>query len=88
MARAPPWEAGRDGILVNVAVAGLTRTGRALPVPDQVLAAIAARTPTGRRSAADDLAALVLFLGSAANRNVTGEIIRDGSSTARSVHTL
>jgi NAD(P)-dependent dehydrogenase (short-subunit alcohol dehydrogenase family) len=88
MARALAWEAGRDGVLVNVAVAGLTRTDRALPVPDEVLATVAARTPTGRLSTADDLAALILFLGSEANRNVTGEIIRDGSSTARSAHTL
>jgi NAD(P)-dependent dehydrogenase (short-subunit alcohol dehydrogenase family) len=86
MARALAWEAGRDGILVNVAVAGLTITG-VRPFPQEALDRIAARTPSRRLSTADDVAALILFLGSEANRNLTGEIIRDGSNAARSAHT-
>ncbi|MEV0621644.1 SDR family oxidoreductase [Nonomuraea sp. NPDC050404] len=86
MARALAWEAGRDGILVNVAVAGLTVTG-VRPFPQQVLDQIAARTPSRRLSTAEDMAALIVFLGSEANRNLTGEIIRDGSNAARSAHT-
>lgn len=87
MARALAWEAGRDGILVNVAVAGLTVTGvRAFP--QDLLDQLAARTPSRRLSTADDMAALIVFLGSSANRNLTGEIIRDGSNAGRSAHAL
>ncbi|MFI6324279.1 SDR family NAD(P)-dependent oxidoreductase [Nonomuraea sp. NPDC050556] len=88
MARALAWEAGKDGILVNVAVAGLTITERERPVPQEALDAIAAHTPTGRLSTAEDVAELILFLGSAANRNLTGEFIRDGSNAGRSSHML
>jgi 3-oxoacyl-[acyl-carrier protein] reductase len=88
MARALAWEAGKDGILVNVAAAGFTLTERERPVPQEVADALAARTPTRRLSTADDLAALIVFLGSAANRNLTGEIIRDGSNAGRSAHAL
>lgn len=88
MARALAWEAGKDGILVNVAAAGFTLTERERPVPQEVVDALTARVPTRRLSTADDLAALILFLGSAANRNLTGEIIRDGSSAGRSAHAL
>ncbi|MGA4994241.1 SDR family NAD(P)-dependent oxidoreductase [Nonomuraea bangladeshensis] len=84
MARALAWEAGRDGILVNVAVAGLTLTDTRRPIPQSVLDEIAARTPSRRLSTADDMAALIVFLGSAANRNVTGELVRDGSNAGRS----
>ncbi|GAA4916117.1 3-oxoacyl-[acyl-carrier protein] reductase [Nonomuraea thailandensis] len=87
MARALAWEAGRDGILVNVAVAGLTVTG-VRPFPQDVLDRLAARTPTRRLSTADDMAALIVFLGSAANHNLTGEIIRDGSNAGRSAHAI
>ncbi|WP_327587627.1 SDR family oxidoreductase [Nonomuraea sp. NBC_00507] len=88
MARALAWEAGRDGILVNVVVAGLTITGVSRPIPQSALDQIAARTPSRRLSTADDLAALIVFLGSAANRNVTGEFVRDGSNAGRSSHAL
>ncbi|MBT2234626.1 SDR family NAD(P)-dependent oxidoreductase [Nonomuraea sp. NEAU-A123] len=88
MARALAWEAGKDGILVNVAAAGFTLTERERPVPQEVVDTLAARTPTRRLSTADDLAALIVFLGSAANRNLTGEIIRDGSTAGRSAHAL
>ncbi|MEV0827304.1 SDR family NAD(P)-dependent oxidoreductase [Nonomuraea rubra] len=87
LARALAWEAGRDGILVNVAVAGLTVTG-VREFPQDVLDRLAARTPTRRLSTADDMAALIVFLGSAANHNLTGEIIRDGSNAGRSAHAI
>ncbi|SEH02746.1 3-oxoacyl-[acyl-carrier protein] reductase [Nonomuraea solani] len=86
MARALAWEAGRDGILVNVAVAGLTLTDGPRHIPQDVLDRLAARTPSRRLSTAEDMAALIVFLGSAANHNVTGEIIRDGSNAGRSAH--
>ncbi|TDE42588.1 SDR family oxidoreductase [Nonomuraea mesophila] len=86
MARALAWEAGGDGVLVNVAVAGLTITGGRHPIPQHVFDEVASMTPSRRLSTADDLAALIVFLGSADNRNLTGEIIRDGSNAGRSVH--
>jgi 3-oxoacyl-[acyl-carrier protein] reductase len=88
MTRALAWEAGKDGILVNVAVAGLTMTGAGRPIPQELLDQLAARTPSRRLSTADDMAALIVFLGSEANRNLTGEIIRDGSNAGRSAHAV
>ncbi|MFG1709556.1 SDR family NAD(P)-dependent oxidoreductase [Nonomuraea sp. M3C6] len=88
MARALAWDAGKDGVLVNVAVAGLTVTERERPVSQEALDAIAGHTPSRRLSTADDLAELIVFLGSEANRNLTGEIIRDGSNAGRSAHVL
>lgn len=87
LARTLAWQAGGDGILVNVVAAGLTVTERQ-PVPVQILDAIAGHTPSRRLSTADDVAALLVFLGSAANANLTGEIIRDGSNAGRSSHVL
>ena len=86
MARALAWDAGRDGILVNVVAAGLTLTERERPVSQEMLDSVAARTPTRRLSTAEDTAGLILYLGSGANRNLTGEIVRDGSNAARSAH--
>ncbi|MFI6393455.1 SDR family NAD(P)-dependent oxidoreductase [Nonomuraea sp. NPDC050540] len=85
LARTLAWQAGMDGVLVNVAAVGLTRTDSS-PIPGQVFDAVAGRTPSKRLSTADDVAALLLFLGSAANHNLTGEIIREGSNAARSAH--
>ena len=39
-----------------------------------------------RLSDPGDLAELVVFLASAANRNVSGELVREGSATGRSAH--
>jgi NAD(P)-dependent dehydrogenase (short-subunit alcohol dehydrogenase family) len=88
MCRALAWQAGKDGVLVNVAVAGLTVTESERPVPQELLDTIASHTPTGRLSTAEDMAALIVFLGSAANRNITGELIRDGSNAGRSSHVV
>lgn len=85
LARMLAWQAGGDGVLVNVLAAGLTDTGKGF-LPQEVLDSIAARTPSKRISDADDVAALALFLGSELNRNLTGEIIRDGSSSGKSIH--
>lgn len=88
MTRTLAWEGGRDGILVNCVAVGLTLTERERPVPPAALDALAARTPSRRLSTADDVAELIAFLGSAANRNLTGEIIREGSNAGRSAHAL
>jgi NAD(P)-dependent dehydrogenase (short-subunit alcohol dehydrogenase family) len=89
LARQLTWDVGRDGILVNVVAAGFTATERNLEhFPDSVREQVAANTPTRRLSSPDEVASLVTFLGSEANANLTGEIIREGSSTGRSGHKI
>lgn len=83
LARSLAWEAGRDGILVNVVAPGFTLTESRPPVPRAVADALTSNIPTRRLSAADDVARLVVFLGSGANGNLTGEVVREGSSAAR-----
>jgi NAD(P)-dependent dehydrogenase (short-subunit alcohol dehydrogenase family) len=85
LARSLAWQAGQDGILVNVVAPGFTLTD-SRPVPKAIVDALAAATPTRRLSHADDVAGLIVFLGSAANGNLTGEVVRDGSSAARAPH--
>ncbi|GAA4101856.1 SDR family NAD(P)-dependent oxidoreductase [Nonomuraea soli] len=85
LSRMIAWQAGGDGVLVNVVAAGLTNTD-STPIPQEERDAVAVRTPTRRLSTSDDVAALAVFLGSAANRNLTGEIVRDGSNAGRSIH--
>jgi 3-oxoacyl-[acyl-carrier protein] reductase len=86
MARALAWEGGRDGILVNVVAPGFTLTDSRPDIPAFVTDALAAATPTKRLSTAQDVARIVVFLGSAANGNLTGEVVRDGTSAARAPH--
>ena len=86
LSRSLAWEGGRDGILVNVIAPGLTLTESRSPIPAAMIQTLAANTPTHRLSDADDVAQLIVFLGSGANRNLTGEVIREGSSAARAPH--
>jgi len=86
LARSLAWEAGGDGVLVNVVAAGFTLTDRRWQPPKQLLATVAARTPSRRLSSPQDVAKLIVFLGSAANANLTGELLREGSSAGRSGH--
>ncbi|WP_049564585.1 SDR family NAD(P)-dependent oxidoreductase [Nonomuraea sp. SBT364] len=86
MARSLAWEAGRDGILVNVVAPGFTLTERAPDFPRAIVDRLAAGTPSRRLSRPQDVAGLVVFLGSAANGNLTGELVREGSSAARAPH--
>ncbi|MGN9846312.1 SDR family NAD(P)-dependent oxidoreductase [Nonomuraea sp. H19] len=86
LARSLAWNGGRDGILVNVVAPGLTLTDSRPDIPAFVTDALAAATPTRRLSNADDVANLIVFLGSGANGNLTGEVIRDGSAAARAPH--
>ncbi len=56
---------------------GLTLTETNIErIPSAELEALAAATPLGRLLRADELAATIVFLGSAANVAVTGEIVR------------
>lgn len=89
LARSLAWDLGSEGILVNVVAAGYTMTDRNRAfVSDEYRERAAAAVPSGRLSTAEDVAALVLFLGSAANTNISGEVIREGSSTGRSAHAV
>ncbi|HEX6518657.1 MAG TPA: SDR family oxidoreductase [Streptosporangiaceae bacterium] len=87
LARSLAWALGDENILVNVVAPGLTLTDRVREaVPPDVAARFAARTPSRRLSSPEDLAGLIVFLASAANRNVSGELLREGSATGRSAH--
>ncbi len=86
MARALAWNAGGDGILANVVAPGFTLTERNAGGPERLIEALAEGTPSRRLSTPDDIAPLLVFLGSAANGNLTGELVREGTSAARAPH--
>jgi 3-oxoacyl-[acyl-carrier protein] reductase len=70
-------ELGPAGILSNVVMPGFTLTERNRDLfPQQMQEAVAKQTPTGRLTRPEDVAALIVFLGSAANGHVNGEAIR------------
>ncbi len=70
-------ELGPDGILVNVVMPGFTLTERVRErVPASRLDEQAALAPLRRLPTPADVARVVVFLSSAANTVVTGEIIR------------
>jgi 3-oxoacyl-[acyl-carrier protein] reductase len=67
---------GPHGVLVNVVSPGLTATPDALAhLPPAVLTAAAAGMPTGRLCDPEDVARLIVFYASAANRNISGEVL-------------
>lgn len=68
---------GRDGVLVNVVLAGITLDdGHHHVIPDQALPSIAARFPAGRLPSTEDVAATITYLCSPRNAATTGEIVR------------
>jgi 3-oxoacyl-[acyl-carrier protein] reductase len=68
---------GPAGILVNVVVPGATATERVTQnLGERTLARHAAALPIRRLPDPDDVAALVVFLASAANKAITGEVVR------------
>jgi NAD(P)-dependent dehydrogenase (short-subunit alcohol dehydrogenase family) len=88
LARSLAWELGSEGILVNVIDTGFTLTERNLEhFGDDLRERTARAVPSRRLSTPEEVARLVVFLGSPANGNITGEIVREGSSTAGSAHT-
>jgi NAD(P)-dependent dehydrogenase (short-subunit alcohol dehydrogenase family) len=84
LCRALAWDAGRDGVLVNVIAAGFTRTAAGLErFGPEIFDRAGELTPHKCVSEPDDVASLVVWLGSRANASVTGEVIREGTSVAR-----
>jgi 3-oxoacyl-[acyl-carrier protein] reductase len=84
LARALAWDAGHDGVLTNVVAVGFTRTGHNQErFPDTLFTRAGALTPQRRVSDAADVARVVLWLGTDANTSITGEVIREGTSAAR-----
>jgi 3-oxoacyl-[acyl-carrier protein] reductase len=70
-------ELGPAGILVNVAMPGLTLTERVRErVPTALRDQLSSASPIRRLLAPEEVAPAIVFLGSAANTAVTGEIIR------------
>lgn len=83
LARNLAWELGPSDILINVVAAGFTMTERNLAnFPQQMRDGVAAQTPTRRLSVPEDVASIIVFLGSAGNRNTSGEIVHEGQATA------
>lgn len=84
LCRALAWDAGTDGVLTNALAVGFTRTERNRNrFPKELFDRAGSLTPQQRTSTADDVARAVLWLGSDANTSITGEVIREGTSAAR-----
>jgi 3-oxoacyl-[acyl-carrier protein] reductase len=68
---------GRDGeILSNVVMPGLTRTETNVAIVEEVGEYFAGLSPLGRLLDAAEVARPVVYLGSAANTGITGQVIR------------
>lgn len=82
--RSAAWEAGRDGVLVNVVMPGWVIDGRDLnfEIPQAVMDEQTGRLPTGRLPLARHIADTVVFLASQANQSITGEIVRVTGGTS------
>jgi 3-oxoacyl-[acyl-carrier protein] reductase len=65
----------RDGILSNVVAPGTTLTESQQNVHAEIVAHQREITPSGRLATPDDVARLIVFLGSQANGNINGEVI-------------
>ena len=77
-ARGLMW--GRNGVLVNVVAPGATRTEHMAtilqdPATNELVRKEIEQTPSGRLSEPEDVARLIVFLGSEANGNINGELI-------------
>jgi NAD(P)-dependent dehydrogenase (short-subunit alcohol dehydrogenase family) len=76
-ARCLARELGPQGILVNTVMPGLTRTERSTAeIPEHILRNVAEQTATQRLPVPVEVANAVVFLGSWANGNTTGEVLR------------
>ncbi|WP_222914653.1 SDR family NAD(P)-dependent oxidoreductase [Natrinema sp. SYSU A 869] len=68
-------ELGEMGILSNVVMPGMVLTETNRQRPEEVLEEVAERTPSGHITTPEDVANLVVFLGSEANGNVNGAVV-------------
>jgi 3-oxoacyl-[acyl-carrier protein] reductase len=75
LARSVARELGSRGITANVVAPGFVDTDMTRALPDARRAEILGQIPLGRYAAADEVAAAVTWLGSAAAAYVTGAII-------------
>jgi 3-oxoacyl-[acyl-carrier protein] reductase len=74
--RSAAFSLGRDGdILSNVVMPGLTRTDTNTAITDAEGHHYAAQAALGRLLDADEVAGAVVYLGSAANTGITGQVI-------------
>jgi 3-oxoacyl-[acyl-carrier protein] reductase len=74
--RSAAFALGQDGdILSNVVMPGLTRTDTNVAITDAFGAHYSARSPLGRLLDAAEVAGPVVYLGSAANTGITGQVI-------------
>ncbi|MFD4790826.1 SDR family NAD(P)-dependent oxidoreductase [Streptomyces sp. NPDC058459] len=77
LVRSLAWELGPAGILVNLVVPGQTLTENVLAhASPRFLENKAKSLPSGRMNTPEDVARVIVFLGSAANGNVHGEALR------------
>jgi NAD(P)-dependent dehydrogenase (short-subunit alcohol dehydrogenase family) len=83
-ARALAWDLGADGGLVNVVSVGFTATPpNRERFGDEIFERVGRLVPLRRVSSAEDVARLIVFLGSSENTSVTGEVVAEGTSTAK-----
>lgn len=76
-------EVGADGILVNVVMPGLTLTERNLAhIPEAKREEYGKAAPIGRLLTPEEVAEPIVFLGSDANRAITGAVIRASGGRA------
>ncbi|WP_394848752.1 SDR family oxidoreductase [Pendulispora brunnea] len=76
LTRALYRELAPDGILTNVVMAGATRTDHMQSViPAAVMEHIAKNSPIGRLAEPEEVAKAIVFIGSAANTMINGEIV-------------
>jgi 3-oxoacyl-[acyl-carrier protein] reductase len=74
--RSAAWSLGQAGdILSNVVMPGLTRTDTNTAITDAEGDRFAALTPLNRLLDADEVARPIVYLGSAANTGITGQVI-------------
>jgi 3-oxoacyl-[acyl-carrier protein] reductase len=74
--RSVAFSLGKDGdLLSNVAMLGLTRTDTNTHIVDQVGHLYAERSPLGRLLDASEVATAVVWLGSAANTSINGQVV-------------
>lgn len=77
LSRTMAAELGPAGILSNVVMPGFVLTERNLQrVPAEHQEQVRQHLPTRRLATPEDIAALIVFLGSPVNRQITGEVIR------------